>query len=90
MHQAKDSPTPASTNARGQRKRKDPAAALSNFDNLPDSATVRLPVVAGWLGVSPATVWRYARAGLIPKPNPIGLNTTGWNVGELRRSRARG
>lgn len=61
-------------------------AALAHFDNLPDSAHVRLPVVAAWRGISAATVWRHVRQGLLPKPTKIGPNTTAWQVGELRRA----
>lgn len=60
-------------------------AALKNFDDLPDSAFVRLPVVAGLHGISSATVWRYVRIGRLPAPVKIGPNTTAWRVGELRR-----
>jgi predicted DNA-binding transcriptional regulator AlpA len=60
--------------------------ALKNFDQLPDSANVRLPVVAALFACSPATVWRWAKAGIIPKPKSLGGKTTVWNVGELRRS----
>lgn len=59
-------------------------AALAQFDQLPDSAHVRLPVVAAWRGISPATVWRHVKAGLIPQPVKLGPNTTAWNVGALR------
>jgi predicted DNA-binding transcriptional regulator AlpA len=64
------------------------APALAQFDQLPDSAHVRLPVVCGLRGVGPATVWRHAKLGLIPKPKKLGPNVTAWNVGELRRSMA--
>jgi predicted DNA-binding transcriptional regulator AlpA len=60
--------------------------ALANFDSLPDSAHVRLPVVAALKGVSTATVWRWVKAGILPAPVKLGPNTTAWRVGELRRS----
>lgn len=59
-------------------------AALRHFDDLPDSAFVRLPVVAGLLDVSEGSVWRYARQGIIPSPEKLGPRTTAWNVGKLR------
>jgi prophage regulatory protein len=62
-------------------------SALEHFDRLPDSAHVRLPVVAAWRGVSHATVWRYVKLGHLPKPHKVGPNATAWNVGELRRAR---
>jgi predicted DNA-binding transcriptional regulator AlpA len=61
-------------------------AALAQFDQLPDSAHVRLPVVAGLRGVSAATVWRHVKAGLLPAPVKLGPNTTAWRVGDLRRT----
>lgn len=64
-------------------------AALANFDDLPDSSFVRLPVVAGLRNTSAATVWRHVKAGYLPKPQKLGPNTTAWNVGELRRAMAK-
>lgn len=58
-------------------------AALRDFDTLPGSANVRLPVVAALFSISPATVWRWCRAGLLPNPTHIG-GVTFWNVHELR------
>jgi prophage regulatory protein len=60
--------------------------ALAQFDAFPDSAHVRLPVVAALNGVSPATVWRWVRAGRLPSPVKLGPNTTAWRVGDLRRN----
>jgi hypothetical protein len=60
------------------------ALAKSNFDNLPATSFVRLPVVRGLLGgVSAATVWRLARAGTL-KTYKLTPRTTTFNVGELR------
>lgn len=61
------------------------APALTQFDNLPESAHVRLPVVAALHGIGPATVWRWVKAGRLPAPVKLGPNTTAWRVGELRR-----
>jgi predicted DNA-binding transcriptional regulator AlpA len=60
------------------------AQALADFDHLPDSAYVRLPTVAALRGISPATVWRYAKSGVLPKPVKLGPNITAWRVGDLR------
>jgi predicted DNA-binding transcriptional regulator AlpA len=57
--------------------------ALKNFDLLPDSAKVRLPVVQALYGCSRATVWRRVKEKLIPLPSKT-KNITTWNVGELR------
>jgi predicted DNA-binding transcriptional regulator AlpA len=58
--------------------------ALEDFDRLPDSAEVRLPVVAALLGISTVTVWRWSASGRLPKPTRRGGVTT-WRVGALRR-----
>ena len=63
------------------------SVALQHFDQLPDSAGVRLDVVAGLEGVSNPTVWRWSRHGKLPAPDKhCGVAT--WNVGKLRRARA--
>ena len=61
------------------------APSLAQFDTLPESAHVRLPVVAALHGIGPATVWRWVKAGRLPAPVKLGPNTTAWRVGELRR-----
>lgn len=58
--------------------------ALRTFDKLPDSANVRLPVVAALFAVSPATVWRWTKSGHLPQPQHIG-GVTFWSVRELRQ-----
>lgn len=46
---------------------------MSQFDTLPDSHPVRLPVAAELLGgVHRTTVWRWVREGRLPKPISIG------------------
>lgn len=60
-------------------------SALVSFDTLPDSAEVRIPVVAAVNGISVPTVWRWAKDGRLPAPKKRG-GVTSWNVGELRRS----
>lgn len=62
--------------------------ALKNFDSLPDSAFVRLPVVQALYGCSAATVWRGVKAGRIPKPRKLSPRTTCGNVGELLKALA--
>lgn len=59
--------------------------ALTNFDVMPDSAYVRLPVVTKLFGVSRATVWRWSKMGKITATR-LSEKTTGWNVGNLRRA----
>lgn len=62
--------------------------ALKNFDFLPDSASVRQPVVQGLYACSPASVWRGVKSGRIPKPRKLSPRTACWNVGELRQALA--
>ena len=57
---------------------------LKDFDNLPDSAHVRLPTVTALFACSPATIWRGVRAGRIPKPIKHFERASAWKVGELR------
>lgn len=62
--------------------------ALKNFDHLPDSAFVRLPVVAALKACSTATVWRMVRRGDLPAPKKISARIAAWNVGLLRKALA--
>jgi len=59
------------------------SAELANFDDLPDSANVRLPTVKQLYSVSAATVWRLS-GKTIPAPRKLSERVTAWNVGELR------
>lgn len=57
--------------------------ALANFDQLPNSQQVRLPVATALLGVSNATLWRMVKAKRI-NAYKLTERTTSFNVGELR------
>jgi predicted DNA-binding transcriptional regulator AlpA len=70
-------------------KTKPSLSALQNFDSLPDSAYVRLPVVEALYGCSAATVWRRVKDGGIPAPARLSVRISGWNVGLLRQSLSR-
>lgn len=61
-------------------------ASLAHFDLLPDSAFVRLPVVASLFACSPVTIWRRAKNGSLPAPRKLSEAVTAWNVGELRKA----
>jgi len=63
--------------------------ALKEFDALPDSAFVPLPVVCELFSCSSATVWRRVRSGQLVAPHKIGSRTTRWSVGEIREALAR-
>lgn len=58
--------------------------ALQHFDDLPASAHIPARALASLLDVSEVTVWRWAKAGKLPKPRKLGANTTRFNVGEVR------
>ncbi|PPR19633.1 MAG: hypothetical protein CFH43_00085 [Proteobacteria bacterium] len=58
---------------------------LEVFDNLPESAFVRLPVVMGLFSCSAPTVWRRVAEEVIPRPKKLS-GITLWNVGELRKT----
>ena len=58
--------------------------ALANFDQLPDSAFIRLPVMKGLYGVSSASIWRGVKSGLICKPVKISERCTAWSVRLVR------
>lgn len=58
--------------------------ALSNFDHMPDSAYIRLPVVCALYGISKATAWRNCSKGLMPAPIKLSERCTAWNVGLIR------
>ena len=59
-------------------------AELIHFDELPDIAHVRLPVVKGLYGCSESAIWRNCKTGAIPAPVRLAQNITAWNVGTLR------
>jgi predicted DNA-binding transcriptional regulator AlpA len=62
--------------------------ALAQFDNLPDSANIRLPVMKGLYGVSAATIWRGVKNQSIPSPVKLSERCTCWNVGLVRAALA--
>jgi predicted DNA-binding transcriptional regulator AlpA len=58
--------------------------ALANFDQLPDSAYIRLPVMIGLFGVSAASIWRGVKNQSLPAPVKLTKRTTAWNVRLVR------
>lgn len=58
--------------------------ALANFDELPDSALLRVPVVAALLGCSVPTVWRLIRDGKLTAIKPS-VRVTGIRAGAVRK-----
>lgn len=59
--------------------------AFEGFDKLPESANVRVAVVAAICGVSKVTIWRWTKSGRLPAPRRLSEGVTAWNVGELRQ-----
>ncbi len=57
---------------------------VERFDQLPDCALVRQPVVETLFACSAATIWRRVADGRIPKPRKLSHRLTAWNVGQLR------
>lgn len=57
---------------------------LANFDQLPDSAFIRLPVVQTIFDCSVSTVWRLVKSGAI-RTHKLSPRTTAFNVGEIRQ-----
>lgn len=80
---SKGTAVPRGTASRGAIDR----LALESFDSMPESAVVRVQVVAALRGCSVATVWRHAASGLLPKPEKFG-GITAWRVGALRQAMA--
>ena len=62
--------------------------ALANFDQLPDSAYIRLPVMKGLYGVSATIIWRGVKNSTIPKPVKLTERTTAWSVKLVRAALA--
>ena len=62
--------------------------ALKFFQDLPDQAHVRLPVVKALYACSAATVWGGVKNGTIPKPHKLSQRTSCWNVLELKKALA--
>lgn len=58
--------------------------ALANFDAMPDSAYIRLPVMRGLYGVSSASIWRFAKSGKIPPSVKLSERCTAWSVGAIK------
>jgi predicted DNA-binding transcriptional regulator AlpA len=60
--------------------------AVVHFDQLPDSANVRLQVVCSLRGYSIATVYRKSKAGKLPPVRKVSERISAMNVGELRKA----
>lgn len=72
------------------RAHKAHGSALENFPHLDNEAFVRLPVVTSLVGVGPASIWRWSKAGTFPKPIKVSPRVTVWRVGDVRNFLRRG
>lgn len=61
---------------------------LAAFDSLPDSALIDVRAYALLLDCSANTIWRRARAGMLPAPIRVSPQQTRWRVGEVRKALA--
>jgi len=61
--------------------------AARGFDELPDSAYVRQPVIQALFSISASTVWRWVNSSpqRLPAPRKFGERHIAWNVGEIRK-----
>jgi prophage regulatory protein len=64
------------------------ASSLSGFDELPDDAHVRVPVVAKLYGCSERTIKRHVASGAVPAPKKLSARLLMWRVGDLRAALA--
>ena len=59
---------------------------IRDFDDLPDSALVRLPTLQKVLLYSRTTIWRRVKDGSIAAPVRMpGSTCVAWRVGDIRR-----
>lgn len=68
------------------KQSKSPIDVLAVFDELPNSAHVRKPVVLALFACSASTLARRVADGRIPKPKLLSPRVAAWNVAELRRA----
>ena len=58
-------------------------STITNQNNLPPSPFLRIKGVCTFLGCGEATVWRWVRAGRLPKPQKLGPRFTVWKRSEI-------
>jgi len=63
-----------------------PTNLIANFDELPDSAFLRLNQLLSTAVIpfSASTAWRRVREGTFPQPIRVSHKVTAWRVGEIR------
>lgn len=83
--QAQDSVASDQLTAKPSNRQIKALQGASTFQDLPDCARVRQPVVELLHGISSATLWRRVKSGHLPKPQLNG-RVASWSVGEIRAS----
>lgn len=63
-------------------------SAVQNFDSLPDGALVNFGVLQTLTGKSRPTVYRWVKAGILPKPSKAPTGAVCWTVGSVRAALA--
>lgn len=69
-------------------KKKGPPAdqpRIHRFDQLPDSARLYTKDMCELLKRHRQSLWRYVRAGRLPKPQRLFNGQPSWSVGEIRK-----
>ena len=61
-------------------------SAVQNFNSLPDIARVDFGVLQTLTGKSRPTVYRWVKAGILPKPAKTLTGSVSWTVGDVRRA----
>lgn len=85
MKSASSKSTTAELAYRAQQRAKRIQQSLQNFDLMPGSALIRMPMVTQLLGVSAATVYRMVKTGLLEPPERIGARSSGYKVSSIRK-----
>jgi predicted DNA-binding transcriptional regulator AlpA len=70
------------------KKRGPPAdqPRIHRFDQLPDSARLYTKDMCELLERHRQSLWRYVRAGHLPKPQRLFNGQPSWSVGEIRKA----
>ena len=58
--------------------------SAKNFDSLPNTARVDLPVLKALTGKSRATIYRWIDQGILPRPVKTIGTQNAWTVGSVR------
>lgn len=54
------------------------------FDQLPDSAVIRLPELMSLTGWKRTSIYTHMKNGTLPQSVRLGPRTVGWKVGAIR------